>query len=899
MLLAISVGIVILVLAVTGAFILIRRFQRQNMNIQRGLSMTLLQIHIPPYSEDKNDKNKDQRDIVEENISQANVLYNLLTSIAEKKSFKTNYYGQNHVGFEIVAKKDQVYFYASAPTGLVDMLRQAIMSTYKGARVEEVEEYNLFSPNINSQAIKGGTLILREHFAYPIATYVQTKQDIMHALLGALAELEHNSGVGVQFLLRPVNTAWTKKAQAVAKNIGKRGGSGNFMKDLFVSIVRPPDDSTKNDAPPKEISGLDKTAIEAIEHKVSQPGFEVLIRILVSTDNPMKSEGVYKNILASFKLLDSPKSNGFKPINIKDVSSFIKDFTLRLFPIHVNKSILNTTELATIFHIPNQSNIPTSQLSRQAFKQVDAPRDFLQEGLLLGHNVFRDQKRAIILGDEDRMRHVYVVGQTGTGKSVFLENMVLQDAINGKGFAFVDPHGESAEKILAQIPAHRQKDVVYFNPGNMDYPLGLNIFEFDTEDQQDFLIQEAIAILYALYDPQHQGIMGPRYEHMFRNAAKLIMADPDGGTFIDIPKLLNDRQFVEKKLKYVTDRTVLDFWQREIVDASKSTEFGDMKSWFISKFSAFLSNNMMRNIIGQSKSSFNLRQIMDEGKIMIINLSIGKTGELNMKLLGMLFVAKFQMSAMSRADMPAESRRDFTLYIDEFQNFATDSFAHILSAARKYRLALVVANQHTSQLTEDMRDSVYGNVGTAVSFRINASDAEDLIKQFYSPTFEVDDLTRLSLGNAVVRTLVNGTPTIPFNMVTLPPQITHNAEQRKAIEQQVLKTQGLSREEVEKSINKRLFASSEVGEGRQSSGSPFPANMPSAHNKNQPSAFMEEWLKRKQMSQQSDQLQHRKDQQYLKQQLQINKEIHAKIMSNRDSKPPQSTNQDNNPDMEA
>ena len=801
--LVLTAGLCVSFLLAFVVFVILRHRNRSKEDLKRGLSMVTMRIHLPPMSEDVESKTRDGRDVVEENIAKATVLYNLLASTIEKKSFKTTYYGQQHLGFEIIAKDDSVDFYAVAPVDLVPIIRQAVNSAYKSAKVEETEEHNLFDPQIKPESVLGGEMVLKEHFAYPIATYVNSRQDIMKSILGALYSLQDKDGAGLQILLRPADSSWTKSAQAKAKELSK-SDKDNLLKDLAVSFVKNPQEKKEEASAKKEMTGLDKNLIESIEKKITQVGFEVLIRLIVSTPNLTESRNIYNNILAGLALLDAPRSNGFRHVATKNTNEFVNAFNLRLFPVASRSNILNVEELATIFHLPDEANIPTSQIERQLSKQVDAPRNFLNEGLLLGHNLFRHNKRPIIVGDEDRMRHMYVVGQTGTGKSVLLENLILQDMEEGKGFAFVDPHGESAEKVISRIPKHRLDDVIYFNPGNLDYPMGLNIFESDNVDQQDILIQEAIAMLYKLYDPQHQGIMGPRYEYIFRNAAKLVMADPKGGTFIDIPKLFNDRQFVEKKLQHVTDRPLLDFWRKEIVDASRSSEFGDLKSWFVSKFSAFLSNAMMRNIIGQNKSSFDLRSIMDEKKIMIINLSLGLTGELNMKLLGMLFVAKFQMAAMSRADVPASQRPDFTLYIDEFQNFATDSFANILSAARKYRLALVVANQHTTQLSEEIRDSVYGNVGTAISFRINAEDAEHLIKQFYHPVFEVDDLTRLPVGNAVVRTLINGAPTSPFNTATLPPPAEFDQEALKKNEQYLFSRHNKTRKEVEKEIFERL-----------------------------------------------------------------------------------------------
>ena len=310
-------------------------------------------------------------------------------------------------------------------------------------------------------------------------------------------------------------------------------------------------------------------------------------------------------------------------------------------------------------------------------------------------------------------------------------------------------------------------------------------------------------MLYKLYDPQHQGIMGPRYEHLFRNAALTVMADPEGGTFVDIPKLFRDPQYVKQKLQYVKDPNVLEFWQKEMPASQRSNEFGDVVSWFVSKFGAFLSNEMMRNIIGQNKSAFDMRDIMDNKKILLVNLSKGKLGELNSKLLGIVFVMKFQAAAMSRSDIPEDDRVDFSLYVDEFRNFSTDSFATIMSEARKYHLNLIVANQFTTQLTQEIRDAVFGNIGTIVSFRIGQNDVES-IGQYFQPTFDGDDLLRVPNYNTIVRTLIGGVPTSPFSMATLPALGTPNAKLFDALKQLSAAKYGRPKAVVEAEINQRM-----------------------------------------------------------------------------------------------
>jgi hypothetical protein len=555
-------------------------------------------------------------------------------------------------------------------------------------------------------------------------------------------------------------------------------------------------------------------------------------------------------MVAAFALFDSAGKNGFKFTPASDIEDFVTAYILRFFPPESTDNILNSTELATLFHFPDEKNIPTSQLERQATKQVDGPRNIPEDGLLLGYNVFRGVKKPIRLSLEDRRRHMYVVGQTGVGKSIFLENMALQDMLAGRGFAFVDPHGETVERLMSMVPRERTEDVIYFCPADMDYPMGLNLFEFHTPEQKDFLIQEAINMLYKLYDPQHQGIIGPRYEHWFRNAALTVMSNPEGGTFIDIPKVFTDKQYERDLKKYVTDKTVLDFWDREMASTSDYHK-SEVLGWFVSKFGAFLSNQMMRDIIGQSKSAFNLREVMDNKKILFVNLSKGRTGELNSKLLGMIFVMKFQAAAMSRADVPEDERKDFCLYVDEFQNFSTDSFATILSEARKYRLNLIVANQFTTQLTDEVRDAVFGNVGSIISFRVGAdADADALTKKF-QPVFDRDDILRLPNYNTVSQVLIGGVPTQPFSMATMPPLGTPNPQLLQALKQLSFAKFGRPKAVVEKEIFARLTASEPIrptyNTQNQVGGPSRPESRSiAAQTPTSGSSFLDEWLAKRQ-----------------------------------------------------
>lgn len=830
-----------------------RKLLREQKNYERGLKMVPLLIHLPPPSDDKEANGRDERELIDENISKAQIMYGIIYSTLQK-GFKTKFYGQRHFAFEIIGIKGFVKFYAAVPVAMVDVVKQAVISSYPNARLEEVAEHNIFSPVGKISGTIGGELTLKESFAYPIATYQDIKRDPIQSLLNALSELDKDDGVGIQMLMRPANPSWRKTASEQASK--KRKGNESkkpkdeafwWIKQIFVSLWKPPEDKSKDgggsDKP--ELSNLEQGVLDAIDDKTRHPGFETQIRVIASSNVSQRAQSILNHVVASFSLFDAPGKNGFKYTAAKDIDSFVTAYIMRFFPQENNKNILNSVELAGIFHFPDQKNIPTSQLERQASKQVDAPRNIPAEGLLLGYNVFRGAKKPIRLSLSDRQRHMYVVGQTGTGKSTFIENLALQDMLNGDGFAFIDPHGDVAERLLAMVPKERTEDVIYFSPADMAYPMGLNMFEFDMPEQKDFLIQEAINMLYKLYDPQRQGIIGPRYEHWFRNAALTVMANPAGGTFIDIPKVFTDKSYERELKQYVTDQTVLDFWNKEMA-ATSDYHKSEVLGWFVSKFGAFLSNEMMRNIIGQTKSSFDLRDIMDNKKILIVNLSKGRTGELNSKLLGMIFVMKFQAAAMSRANIPEDDRQDFCLYVDEFQNFSTDSFATIMSEARKYHLNLIVANQFTTQLTDEIRDAVFGNMGTIVSFRIGQNDVESL-SRYFQPLFDGNDLLRVPNYNTIVRTLVGGVPTQPFSMLTLPTLGTPNDKLGAALKQLSAAKYGRPKAKVEAEIFGRLTTkeptkpaagSSPFGARPSSTGAPRPAGPGKG-------SFLDEWLAKK------------------------------------------------------
>ena len=841
------IAIVIIAAGSAVAFVLYRNMLREAKNYERGLKMVPLLIHLPPTSEDVNSSNRDERDLTEEVLSQAQVMYNIISSTATK-GFKSKVYGQRHISFEIVAHGGLVHYYAVVPLVLVDVIRQAVAAAYPSARLEEVSDTNIFSKVGKMSGTIGGEFTLKKSFVYPISTYQESKRDASRALLNALSSASKEDGIGVQFLLRPAYDGWSKASEShidgMKKNKGKKKGFGDVAPmDIMEALWKPPENNEKDggsNSENKQLTSLEQAEVDAISEKARYPAYEVLVRVVISSNTAARSQVLLKNIIAAFSLFDSPRNNGFKFSLTRNVEEMTTAYIMRFFPQETRSNILNSVEMATLFHLPGANAIPTSQVKRQMSKQVDGPTDVLDEGLLIGYNEFRGVKKPIRIGTKDRRRHVYIIGQTGVGKSVLQENMAYQDMMDGRGFAFIDPHGDLVESLLGKVPKERVEDIIYFNPADMTNPIGLNMFEFDTPDQKDFLVQEAINMLYGLYDPGHTGIVGPRLEHIFRNCALLLMSDPAGGTFIDVPKCLIDPEFVKSKLKYVKDQQVIDFWTKEFPASQRSNEAGEVISWVVSKFGPFISNDAMRNIIGQTKSGFNLREIMDNNKILLVNLSKGKMGELNSKLLGIIFVMKFQAAAMSRADIPEDQRVDFSLYVDEFQNFATDSFESILSEARKYKLSLIMGNQFMTQLTDKIREAIIGNVGTVISGRIGVTDAELMVKKF-QPTFDVDDLAKLPNFQSITSVMINNVPSAPFSMNWIPPMGQVNNQLRDALVRLSAAKYGRPRAVVEKEIFDRIRGSVQPKTG--------PSQLaPSVGQKSSGggSSFLDEWLAKRQ-----------------------------------------------------
>lgn len=684
---------------------------------------------------------------------------------------------QDHFSIELVGLKEEIKFYISVPRRLRDLVEKQVHGAYPGAHIEERDEVNIFS---EKGKVAFAALKLKEADFSPIKTYKDLPTDGLSLITSALSKMSDGEGAIIQILIQPTGDSWRKQGSSYISNTKKKEAD-----------------------PEKATYSNDPKRLEGIDNKIGKPGFKTSIRVVVSSPQQYSADSHLNNILSAFAQFSS-SHNSFEKTRIWVKQLFIIDFLYRYMPMFSRgQFILNSEELATVFHFPNKT-VETHHIHWLKAKNAPAPENIPQSGLYLGKSVYRGQEKKIFLSQDDRRRHMYIIGKTGTGKSEFLKEMILQDIQAGRGVCAIDPHGEFVEDIMQLMPPERAEDVIYFNPSDTDRPMGMNMMEANSEEEKHFVASSVIGLMYKLYDPHKTGIIGPRFEHAIRNAMLTIMSR-GGGTFIEMVRLLTDQKFVEEMLPYVKDPIVRRYWTDQIAQTSDFHK-SEVLDYIVSKFGRFITNKTMRNIIGQTESAFSLRKIMDEQKILLVNLSKGKLGEEDAKFLGLILVPKVLTAAMSRQDIPMAERKDFYLYVDEFQNYATEDFAVILSEARKYRLNLIVANQFISQIDEDVKNAVFGNVGTMVSFRVGVPDANFLQHEF-APTFTENDLTNVEKYHVYIKTIVGNEPVPPFSMSLLKDMKAQEAQMNPKLADMIRQLSSLKygrpREIIEKEMAER------------------------------------------------------------------------------------------------
>ncbi len=779
-------GLIFAAVAAIFAGILIFAIYSRRKRPFKSLNLRLLLIRLPKISEEEGKETKDPKNEI--NFSEQ--LFSALTSLNQPFIFEA---AVHNVG-------ELIHFYLAVPKNSLNFAMGQIQGLWPNAQVSRVDDFNIFNAGGTSV---GAYLTLKQSFILPIRTYQESNVDTFAPAISHLSQLkEVGEGAALQLVVAPAAPSAKKNVLDAVNRLKKGEKLGDILNPKLVTLKEVKSLlSSEEKSEEKREKIIDEEAIKALQQKVAKPLFAVNVRMVASAATRFEAESILESLAGTFAQFSAPQRNEIKIVKPRNLKKIFFNYSFR--EPDAAAMILNSEELASLFHLPILSTaIP--RIKWLKVKEAPPPQELPAEGSVLGESVFRGENKTIRLSDDDRRRHLYVIGQTGVGKSVLIENLAVEDMRQGKGICFIDPHGDSVEQILSLIPKERVDDVIVFDPGDIWRPLGFNMleYEFDKPEQKTFIINEMVGIFDRLYDLKATG--GPMFEQYLRQALLLLMEDApnEPATLVEVPRVFSDADFRNRKLARISNPVVVDFWEKEATKAGGEAALANITPYITSKFNNFIANDYVRPIIGQVKSAFNFRQVMDEGKILLVNLSKGRIGDINANLLGLIIVGKILMAALSRTDVEQEKRRDFSLFMDEFQNISTDSIATILSEARKYRLNLVIAHQFIAQLNEKIRDAVFGNVGSMVSFRVGAEDAEFLIK-YFAPVFTKSDFVNIGNFNAYAKIIINNQPTAPFNIRTFPPE-AGSAELREKLKELSRLTYGRDRQDVEDEILIRL-----------------------------------------------------------------------------------------------
>lgn len=775
-----------------GGALLLFSYQVKRSQKEKISNTAALLVVVPKNIPRKDDELvQNQAKDFKEELSPAEQLFASLHSVFNDSFIKQITEDQDVLGFEIVSEQNLISFYVTCHKRLIPLVERQIHSFYPNAQVEPVHGHNIF--NIGKGDFSCATIDTSKRFIYPVKSYKYLEADPLNSITNALSKMGPTSSAAIQVLIKPISERWRYHPANAAKQVlegnilyihshwwqraffGAIQALASALSQASVSKKSGPDNDGHKSW---RQTPVQEDLMKAFNEKSAKDGFKTQIRIVSVGPDKHTADVMRDTICAAFSQYSAPAWNSFKIIKEVDKQRVVTDYILRNFA-NAPEMILNTEELASIFHLPNFYT-ETPNIRWLKSKTLAAPPNLPVEGIIIGESIYRGEVKPVRIKSDDRRRHIFMIGKTGVGKTTLFENMIDQDIREGKGACFIDPLGDAIESILQKIPKERAEDVILFDPSDTSRPMGINLIEWQNPEEKDFLISEWIEIFYKLFDPNRTGIVGPQWEHWGRNAALTVMGMPGGGSLIDIPRLFTDDSFREYAVSYVKDPIVKSFWDQQL---AKTADFhkSEMYNYFISKFGRFMTNDLMRNIIGQRQSAFDIRRVMDDGKILLINLAKGKIGEMNSNLLGLILVSKIQTAAFSRANIPEEQRRDYYLYVDEFQNFTTDTFATILSEARKYRLSLNITNQYIAQLSEKIRDAVIGNAGSMIIYRIGAADAEFMVKEF--PGVNIDDMVNLDKYTMYMKLLIDLTPSRPFSMRGIKSPYPKNSELGEAIRQ--------------------------------------------------------------------------------------------------------------------
>lgn len=709
----------------------------------------------------------------------------------------------------VAEQSDDIVVYVAVPNDYISLFEKQTLSLFPHAHIElQAHDYNIFVEGGETQI---SVAKLEKPPIYPLRTHEAFLTDPLEVLLNAFSKIDRSGGgaaiqLVVQAPQRKYGQVYKEVIDRVQQGMKPREAierstmGGEFMatiSDLFFS-------KKKSETTETEAKLVDQEALDQFRTKVAAHIVDVQMRVVVSAATANTATKIRSEIEAAFHQFTAPAGNA---LTFQRLSGATARHAIRAFSFREKGDKqalpLNLDELASMMHFPANGILGTPQFKQATARTAAAPNELPAEGTRLGRNVHRNVDRPIFVTPEDRLRHFYIIGQTGTGKTTLMKNMITQDIAAGAGVCMIDPHGSDIDDVLATVPESRLDDVIYFDPSHYDRVMGLNMLEYDVTrpEQKTFVVNELFSIFQKLYASTPEA-MGPMFEQYFRNATLLVMEDPDSGnTLLDISRVLSDAKYRRYKLERATNPVVVQFWQEIATKAGGQASLENVVPYIVSKFDVFTANDYLRPIIGQQQSAFDFRQVMDEQKILLVNLSKGRLGDINANLIGMIVVGKILMAALSRVDDTTRSLPPFYLHMDEFQNVSTDSISAILSEARKYKLGLTMAHQFMAQLDPAIKDAVFGNVGSMAAFRVGSEDATALEHQF-APTFSAHDLMQVPNRQAYLRLLAHGTPTKPFSLVTDPPSDSDASRVAERIERSYARY-GVVRETVEQHIQAR------------------------------------------------------------------------------------------------
>lgn len=783
---------------------------KENGDIWKATHMTLYEVQLPDHSVEEKEK------ALKEMISSMEQFYSGMLSVADEHTKGNDYFT---IEIALPNFSQEVSFYVAVPNFNRDLFEKHMLSVFHDAKIEIcIDDYNIFNKEGASMV---SVMVQNRSSVYPIKLYEHFDYDPLNVIINSFSKIERDGeGAALQLVFHPKGaTVYSDRYKKVIKKIEQgmpvdkavtstvtaTGMISNTIREMMFGDFTKKEKDTMLRQP-----AINQAALEVLREKTASPIVLANVRLVTSAGNAERAGAIMTEIESAFNQFSNANGNSvrFNRLLRGAHEQGLHQFTFREFG-KSHALPLSIREITTLVHFPTKGIKSSPHLKQAKAGTSSAPHEMGTEGTLLGVNTYRNIATKAYMAKEDRMRHMYVIGQTGTGKTTLLKNMIAQDIAAGAGVCMIDPHGTDIVDILSYIPRERYGDVIYFDPSYTARPMALNMLEYDARfpEQKTFVVNEMFSIFDKLFDMKTTG--GPIFEQYFRNATMLVIDDPNAGsTLLEVSRVLADRAFREKKLAVCTNPIVVQFWREIAQKAGGEASLENMVPYITSKFDVFLSNDIMRPIIAQERSSWNFRRIMDERKILLVNLSKGRLGDINARLIGLILVGKILMAALSRVTAEGAAMPDFYLYLDEFQNITTDSIATILSEARKYRLSLNVAHQFIAQLDEKIKNAVFGNVGSMAVFRVGAEDAEFLEKQF-EPVFKANDIMNLDNHNAYVKMLMAGKPSKAFNIETLPPPIGFNrqVESLKEISYQLY---GHDRAEIDAQIIEKYKKASQI-----------------------------------------------------------------------------------------